>query len=293
MKVAAAQIACVVGDIAANTEKIRAFAARAKEAGAELVVFPETSDIGYSLTTIKQLAVSLSQGAVPELKEIARQVSIVLVCGVCEREGDSIFNTQVVIAPAGEMVVKYRKTHLFSLSPFSESECFTAGKELTTHRIGDFIFGLSICYDFRFPELYRVLAIHKQANVLLNSSAHPFPRLDHLRAVVLRSSNRGGVGRTGRVNHCRYFHRSPPMGAGTDAGIRESAAGVVLLKRAVEHEHAVGRAAVFVETNVGAVEIERAIRLKAAFGIDRKPVGNFPFQAAAGAHFAIGKDGMI
>lgn len=185
MKVAAAQIACVVGDIAANTEKIRAFAARAKEAGAELVVFPETSDIGYSLTTIKQLAVSLSQGAVPELKEIARQVSIVLVCGVCEREGDSIFNTQVVIAPAGEMVVKYRKTHLFSLSPFSESECFTAGKELTTHRIGDFIFGLSICYDFRFPELYRVLAIHKQANVLLNSSAHPFPRLDHLRAVVL------------------------------------------------------------------------------------------------------------
>src|SRR3954470_3392848 len=70
MKIAAAQIDCVVGDIAANTQKMREFAARAKQTGAELVVFPETADTGYSMRVIRESATTLESGAVPALRKL-------------------------------------------------------------------------------------------------------------------------------------------------------------------------------------------------------------------------------
>ena len=71
MKVAAAQIACTPGDIGANCAKIRDFAARARKSGAELIVFPEMSDTGYSMSVIKQHATAWSEGAVPRLEQLA------------------------------------------------------------------------------------------------------------------------------------------------------------------------------------------------------------------------------
>ena len=72
VKIAAAQIACTLGDLAANTRKLREFAERAKVAGAELVVFPEMSDTGYAMRIIREQAKPWSEGVVPELQEIAR-----------------------------------------------------------------------------------------------------------------------------------------------------------------------------------------------------------------------------
>src|SRR3954468_8870257 len=97
MKIAAAQIACALGDIEANVAKMRAFAARAKEAGAELVVFPETADTGYSMRVIRERATTWETGAVPALRETARELSIAIISGVAEREGATIYNTQVFI----------------------------------------------------------------------------------------------------------------------------------------------------------------------------------------------------
>ena len=185
MKIAAGQIACEVGDVAANVRKLTAFAERAKAAGADWVVFPEMSDTGYVMPVIREKASRWSEGPVLELQRAARELSLGIIAGVSERTEACIFNSQVVIAASGEIVGRYRKAHLFSPAPVEEHMCFAAGHELVTLALGAARVGLSICYDLRFPEFYRALAVNQQANVLVVSAAWPFPRLEHLRTLAL------------------------------------------------------------------------------------------------------------
>jgi len=184
MKIAAAQISCAVGDVTANLRKVRMFAERAKDGGAEWVVFPEMIDTGYVMAVIREQASRWNEGAVPELRSIANDLSLGIICGVSEREESCIFNTQVVIDGRGDILARYRKAHLFVPAPIEEHKCFTAGEETIALPLGELRLGLSICYDLRFPEIYRALAIEKNANVFVISSAWPFPRREHLRILV-------------------------------------------------------------------------------------------------------------
>ena len=185
MKAAAAQITCAPGEIGANLRKIRDFVGRAKKSGAQLIVFPEMVDTGYSMPAIQKHATTWNEGAVPRLEQIAQEFSIGIICGVSEREGDCIYNSQVLVEANGEIAAKYRKTHLVTAPPLDERPCFTAGAEFVTHKIDNFIVGLTICYDLRFPEVCRILAVEDKANVIVNSSAWPFPRVEHLRILAL------------------------------------------------------------------------------------------------------------
>lgn len=184
MKVAAAQIACTVGDVAANVRKLCDYAARAKAAGADWVVFPEMSDTGYVMSVIREKASRWNEGPVLELQRAARELSLGIIAGVSERTDECIFNSLVVIAAGGEIAGSYRKAHLFSPSPAEEHKCFAAGRELVAVPLGSMRVGLSICYDLRFPEFYRALAVNRKANVLIVSAAWPFPRVEHLRTLA-------------------------------------------------------------------------------------------------------------
>lgn len=184
MKVAAAQIDCELGEVDANLRKIGAFAERAKAAGAELVVFPEVADTGYEMATIRAAAQTWDAGAVPELQAIARRLSLAIVCGVSERVEQAIYNSQVLVAADGTIAGRYRKAHLFCAGLTNEGDCFTAGESLSSARLGDFQLGLSICYDLRFPEVYRTLALEHAADAFVVSSAWPFPRSEHLRLLA-------------------------------------------------------------------------------------------------------------
>ncbi|MGH8093651.1 MAG: nitrilase-related carbon-nitrogen hydrolase [Chthoniobacterales bacterium] len=183
MRIAAAQIVCSLGDPAANLRKIRGFAVRAKEAGAELVLFPEMSDTGYAMRVIREQARRWSEGAVPELQSIARTLSLAIISGVSEKDAGEIYNSQVVIDATGAIVAKYRKTHLFA--PIEEDKYCAPGHELVSVALGPFKFGLTICYDLRFPEIYRALAVDQGANVFVISSAWPFPRAEHQRVLAI------------------------------------------------------------------------------------------------------------
>ena len=185
MKVAAAQIACVPGDIAANLGKIRNFTEQAKDTGADLIVFPEMVDTGYAMQLIQKHATSWNEGAVPELRAIAKKLSIPMVAGVSERDGSRIYNAQAFINRSGEIVTKYRKTHLVAAAPLDERPYFTPGGEFSSSRIDEFVLGLTICYDLRFPEVSRALVVDHEVNVIINSSAWPFPRVEHLRVLAL------------------------------------------------------------------------------------------------------------
>src|SRR5215470_1701031 len=101
MKVAVAQICCSLGDPEANLSKVRDFSRRAKETGAELIVFPEMTDTGYSMPVIQEHASHWKSGFVPGLQEIASELSVAIVSGVSERDELSIYNSQVLVDANG------------------------------------------------------------------------------------------------------------------------------------------------------------------------------------------------
>ena len=155
MKIAVAQISCSLGDSEANLSKVHDFSRRAKDVSAELIVFPEMTDTGYSMPIIQKHASHWKTGFVPGLHEIASELSIAIVSGVSERNGSSIYNSQIFVDATGDIVAKYRKTHLYAVAPVEEQICFAPGDEFISVAFGGLRFGFSICYDLRFPEMYR------------------------------------------------------------------------------------------------------------------------------------------
>ena len=185
MKVAAAQIYCSLGDPKANLVKVQDFSRRARDRGVELIVFPEMTDTGYAMSAIQAHASSWTDGFVPGLQEIAAKLSIGVVCGVSEKDGASIYNSLVFVDRQGQVAAKYRKTHLYAVAPVEEQKCFAPGDTFGSFALGDLRFGFSICYDLRFPEMYRKLVVDENAGALIVSSAWPFPRIEHFRTLVL------------------------------------------------------------------------------------------------------------
>jgi omega-amidase len=220
MKISVAQISCSLGEPDANVSKVRDFSQQAKDAGAELIVFPEMSDTGYSMPVIQKHASHWKTGFVANVQEIANQLSLAIVCGVSERDGSSIYNSQVVIDQKGNIVAKYRKTHLYAVAPVQEQTCFAAGDRFVSFALGDLRFGFSICYDLRFPEIYRKLATEQNVGAFVISSAWPFPRDEHFRVLAqaraienqsyVIASNR--VGKDDGLWFCGYSAMIDPRG---------------------------------------------------------------------------------
>ncbi|MBN1102280.1 MAG: carbon-nitrogen hydrolase family protein [Deltaproteobacteria bacterium] len=92
-----------------------------------------------------------------------------------ERADNRVFNTAMVFNPDGDLVAKYKKIHLFDVEipgglTYLESQTMTAGSEVVTFTIDDVVFGMSTCYDLRFPELFRRLA-ERNVQVILLAAA--------------------------------------------------------------------------------------------------------------------------
>ena len=174
MRIAVIQMDCIPGNIAANIQKIEQKVEKIQNA--DLVVLPELVDSGYIMSDIKRCsALPEMATTIDQLSNLARSKNIYLVGGIIENENDQIFNVAVVFNPGGEMIAKYRKIHLYT--PSGEG-VFTAGNDIVTLNISGFIIGLMICYDTRFPEMARSLALCG-AEVIIVPTAWPFPRVEH------------------------------------------------------------------------------------------------------------------
>lgn len=136
--------------------------------GAELVVLPEffIRIADNQDTEFSHLIEELGSGKIQErLSNIARENKVYLVAGTIPIKADGInkcFNTCIVYNSSGEQICFYNKIHLFKFDngehKFDEEVRFERGSEIATFKIRDFTFGLTICYDLRFPEMFRKMA---------------------------------------------------------------------------------------------------------------------------------------
>ncbi len=169
------------GDLAANLATCRQLVGQAAAEGAKLVVLPECFPfLGRGEGDKLPIAEALDgTGPVMSmLREAATQRGVWVVGGgMPERaEPKRTYNACVVIDPGGHVLATYRKIHLFDVdipggAVLRESDSTVAGREVVAIDIAGARVGLSICYDLRFPELYRELALERGCEVLLVPSA--------------------------------------------------------------------------------------------------------------------------
>jgi predicted amidohydrolase len=179
---------------AENIERAEGLVARAAATGADLVVLPEKwTGIGPP-EMMRGLAESLEDGETVEaMSGWARKHGVTLVGGsiVERREGrEKLSNTCVVFDPQGEIQAVYRKIHMFDVEVggqvYRESETEEPGEATVTTEVEGWKLGLTVCYDLRFPELYRILAVRGARIVAVPSAFTHATGRDHWE-VLLRA----------------------------------------------------------------------------------------------------------
>jgi predicted amidohydrolase len=165
MRVAAVQLNSGQ-DKARNLEAAARLVAEAADAGAELIALPEKWNALAAGDALDAAGEPLDGPSIEAARDWAREREVHLLAGsIAERPEDAerLYNTSALIAPDGELVAVYRKIHLFDVDvggvAYRESDRERAGEELVVVPVGELEVGLTVCYDLRFPELYRILAV--------------------------------------------------------------------------------------------------------------------------------------
>jgi predicted amidohydrolase len=183
MRAAAIQLNSTA-DKGRNLESAERLVRAAAADGADLVVLPEKWNVLGDAEVLREGAEPLGGPTLSAAGSWARELGIHLVAGsIPERvEGNQkLFNTSALIGPDGEPHARYRKIHMFDVDvggvAYRESENEEPGDEIVAAALGDSLpgvtLGMTVCYDLRFPELYRILAV-RGATVLTVPSAFTF-----------------------------------------------------------------------------------------------------------------------
>jgi deaminated glutathione amidase len=166
-------------DVARNRAAADRLTREAAAQGAELVVLPEKWNRLAEAEEMLAGAEPLDGPSITWARELARELRIDLVAGSivehAEGPAEKGFNTSVHAGPDGEVQAVYRKLHLFDVevagTVYRESDTEQPGEEIVLSHLGDGTgLGLTVCYDLRFPELYRILTV-RGARILTVPSA--------------------------------------------------------------------------------------------------------------------------
>ncbi|QDU63146.1 (R)-stereoselective amidase [Planctomycetes bacterium Pan216] len=166
-RVAGVQMDVEIGQPRANCERIEAFLAETAVEDVSLTVFPECSISGYcfeDLDEAKEVAEPIGGPSTERLVAACAKHGSHAIVGLLERQGDEVYNSCCLLGPQG-VVATYRKTHL----PHLGIDRFTTPGEgpFECHEIRDIKVGMHICYDARFPEVCRALALSGSDLVVL------------------------------------------------------------------------------------------------------------------------------
>lgn len=147
--------------------------------GADVIILPEIWNIGFfAFEDYLRQSEPLAGPTMERMSQKAKELNVYLLAGsMVEKEGEKYYNTTLFFDNHGKLLARYRKIHLFGYGS-AETEMLTPGREMVTVPTDLGVFGLSTCYDLRFPELYRCL-LDQGAQYFLVASAWPYPRLEH------------------------------------------------------------------------------------------------------------------
>jgi omega-amidase len=155
--------------------KAELFIRHAAASGADLICFPEQFATGWDPCSTRNIE-GIEGRIIPALQKYARESGIGILGSFRERFTPSPRNTAVAVGRDGRLLARYSKIHLFT--PARETNTFTCGTELGIFEMGGLRCGIAICYDLRFPEVFRAYA-KRGVQAVFVPSAWPASRLRH------------------------------------------------------------------------------------------------------------------
>jgi NAD+ synthase (glutamine-hydrolysing) len=189
LRIALAQINCVVGDLQGNFDKIRANIETAQKSGADIVVFPELAVTGYPPEDLLLKPKFISDN-LEYLKKLVKLVKdIVVIAGFVDKKSSHLYNSLAVIY-SGKIIGVYHKMRLPNYGVFDEERYFEAGENPLVYKFGQSLFGLSVCEDVWHEDGPIKLQAAKGAKLIFNSNASPYyaGKINEREAVVKKQA---------------------------------------------------------------------------------------------------------
>lgn len=181
LNISLAQMPIVAGDVRKNTNTFEKWAAEAARRGSHMVVFPELWSTGYALEQAGEHAVQLNTGMFTQISAAAVDNKICITGSILEKRGAEINNSAAFFSPNGRMLGVYRKLHLFRL--MDEDKYLAPGPAPLTMDLPWGTTGMAICYDLRFPELFRRY-FTEGARMIILPAEWPLARIEHWRVLL-------------------------------------------------------------------------------------------------------------
>lgn len=181
LTISLAQMDIALGQPQVNLAKAQELTAEANRRGSDVVLFPELWPTGYDLENAEQYATSLDKGLFVELAALARGNAIHICGSLLSLQNGHYHNTAPLFSSAGKCLGHYSKVHLFRL--MEEDKYLAAGQSAPVFDLPWGKSAIAICYDLRFPELFRRYAL-AGAQIVLMPAEWPYPRLEHWRTLL-------------------------------------------------------------------------------------------------------------
>lgn len=182
MRIALAQFDVKSGETDANLATASKYVTLAARRGAKLVVLPELWSSGYDLERSQMHARVSQEKVLPALTNLARRHQLYILGSVLRANArHEVFNSAVLLDPGAGPTRVYRKIHLFG--PMLENQFLTPGRTTPIFQLPFGTTALAICYDLRFPELFRKYAL-KGTQLVILCAQWPAIRLEHWRTLV-------------------------------------------------------------------------------------------------------------
>ncbi|EKN70358.1 hypothetical protein BABA_05601 [Neobacillus bataviensis LMG 21833] len=185
MKISIYQMEITPGKPAENQQKVKAWVEKeVKHSKPDIIVLPEMWTTSYTLEEIHHYADDHGKTIIPFLQDTAKTFEINIIGGsFANKMDEKVYNTAVVINRKGEVVYQYSKVHLVPM--LNEPQYLTAGQKVPEiFELEGVKMGLIICYDLRFTEIIRPLAL-EGAEVLFVVAEWPTPRLNHWKNIQI------------------------------------------------------------------------------------------------------------
>lgn len=173
LKLSALQLNSVIGNKQANIEKVYTLVSQNLEAGTDVLILPEVWSVGWDCEEFEKSAENIKNSSIIQfLSKLALKYNVYIIGGSFIRKTDDgkLYNSCPVFNRNGELIAIYDKNHLYSYCGCNEGTYITPGKNGVVVDIDGIKTGLTICYDIRFPEIFREYR-NNDVKLIINAAA--------------------------------------------------------------------------------------------------------------------------